>query len=98
MTTQQIILFATLGAIVIMSLITFVTFIKDKKRAVGGRDRIKEKTLLALAACFGSVGALLGRIVARHKTEKIYFGIVIWFSLILHALLVVYLGYLAFLI
>lgn len=95
---QKGVFVGTLVLIVIMSLVTFLTFLKDKKLAVAGSERIKEKTLLSLAACFGSVGALVGRIVAHHKTDKVYFSIVIWFSLVMHALLVCYLGYLAFLL
>lgn len=93
---QLYILIGTLALIVIMSLVAFCTFANDKKRAVKGQDRIKEKTLLGMAAFFGAVGALVGRIVAHHKTEKIYFSIVIWFSLVMQALLVVYLAFLAF--
>lgn len=92
---QLYILIATLALIVIMSLAALATFAVDKKRAKQGRDRVKEKTLLAMAACFGALGAFVGRIVAHHKTNKLYFSIVIWFSLIMQALLVVYLGFLA---
>lgn len=96
MTLQQIVFFGTIGAVIVMSLIALATFAKDKKLAIAGQERIKEKTLLALAACFGSAGALIGRIVAHHKTDKCYFSIVIWVSLVMHAALLVYTGYLAF--
>lgn len=98
MTLQKILLFATLALIVLMSLVALCTFVNDKKRAKAGADRIKEKTLLSMAAFFGALGAFVGRIIAHHKTDKIYFSIIIILSLVLQAALVVYLGYLAFLL
>ena len=97
MSYQQIFFFGTAAFELLMSVIAFATFIRDKRLAVKGAIRVKEKTLLAMAALFGAPGALLGRIAAHHKTEKAYFSIVIVFSLILQAALLVYLGYLAFL-
>ena len=43
---------------------------------------IKEKTLLGVTALGGAVGALIGRILFRHKTDKKYFSLTIYFSLI----------------
>ena len=40
----------------------------DKKRARENRRRIRERTLLLLAAAGGSVGVALGMISFRHKT------------------------------
>ncbi len=56
------------GLIVLMSLLAFVAFLRDKKLAVKGAMRTKEKTLLGLAVLNGAIGAFLGRIVAHHKT------------------------------
>ena len=61
-----------------LSIINFSTFIAfgiDKRKAVKGRWRIPEKTLLLMGIMFGSVGQLLGMKVFRHKTNKWYF----WF-------------------
>ena len=70
---------------VMMSLSAFAAFGVDKKRAEGkgGRRRIKEKTLLALAVYGGAIGAALGRAVFRHKTQKFYFSFIIGISLFL---------------
>ncbi|MBQ0009597.1 MAG: DUF1294 domain-containing protein [Ruminococcus sp.] len=95
MTYSDFMLVGTLALIVVMSAVAFITFAVDKKRAIRGAERVKEKTLLTMAACFGAPGALIGRIVAHHKTGKLYFSIVIWTSLVLQGLLVVYLAFLA---
>jgi uncharacterized membrane protein YsdA (DUF1294 family) len=69
--------------LVLASLITLVLFALDKKKAGGqSADRIKEKTLLMWSALGGAVGAWLGRLLFHHKTQKIYFSIVIDCSLL----------------
>ena len=73
-----------------MSLITFFLFKKDKKMAQGqgGPKRIKEKTLLGFAALGGALGAELGRRLCHHKTDKSYFSLTIYFSLLLEIALI----------
>ncbi|MBP5550599.1 MAG: DUF1294 domain-containing protein [Bacilli bacterium] len=72
-----------LGLTVLFSLIALIAYFRDKKLAVKGKERTKEKTLLFLAVFFGSVGAFLGRILAHHKTDKKYFSMVIYFSMLM---------------
>ena len=69
--------------LLIFSLISFSFFLLDKKKAENEKSRIKEKDLLLSAIFGGAIGAFLGRIVASHKTKKVYFSIVIYFSLIM---------------
>lgn len=67
-----------LGAIVlylVMSLITFVVFWLDKRKAGKGQWRTPEKTLLILAAAFGWPGAMLAMKLVRHKTRKKKFSV-----------------------
>ena len=73
------------GYLVLMSLITLFLFIIDKGKTKinSGAARIKEKTLLGCVAMGGAIGGLIGRIIAHHKTNKIYFSITIYFSLLL---------------
>ena len=78
-----------LGLTVLFSLIALVAYFRDKKLAVKGKERTKEKTLLFLAVFFGSVGAFLGRILAHHKTDKKYFSMVIYFSMLMQAATIV---------
>ena len=84
--------------LVVMSLITFAMFKKDKNIAVkgGNQMRIKEKTLLGLAVLNGALGALIGRKVAHHKTDKVYFSITIYLSLLCQIIVCALLAYLAF--
>lgn len=68
--------------LVLINLITFLVFGMDKLKAKRKADhaatrRVPEKTLFLLAALGGSVGALLGMRVWRHKTlhNSFRFGI-----------------------
>lgn len=71
--------------LVIASLTAFILYGVDKSRAEKKKTRVKEKHLLASAAFGGAIGAFLGRLVFRHKTEKAYFSAVIYVSLLLQA-------------
>ncbi len=42
----------------------------DKLSAASGAWRIRERTLLLVALCGGSMGALIGMKIFRHKTRK----------------------------
>ena len=83
--TPIIYLIIYLGLTVFFSFVALIAYFRDKKLAVKGKERTKEKTLLFLAVFFGSVGAFLGRILAHHKTDKKYFSMVIYFSMLMQA-------------
>ncbi len=53
-----------------VNLLTLVVFGLDKHRARVHRERIPEAALLGLAALGGSIGALAGMYLFRHKTQK----------------------------
>lgn len=55
--------------LVFINLLTFAAYGIDKRKAQKNVWRIKESTLLLLAAAGGSVGALLGMQIFRHKTK-----------------------------
>ncbi len=61
--------------LVLINLITFAVYGIDKRKAQKNAWRIKESTLLLLAAIGGSVGALLGMQVFRHKTKHLQFTV-----------------------
>ena len=65
-----IIRFLPLIYFVLINLIAFVLFGIDKRRAYLNQWRISEKTLILLALLGGSLGAMLGMNVFRHKTQK----------------------------
>lgn len=89
MLTIKQLLICYLVAMIVFSLIAFFLYAIDKRKAVKGKMRIQEKVLLFFAVFFGSVGSLIGRIVAHHKTDKSYFSIVIYFSLLVNLATVV---------
>lgn len=70
MTPVQIALTAWLGVI---NLAAFAAMGIDKRRARRGAWRIRERTLFLLALFGGSVGAIAGMWLFRHKTRHWYF-------------------------
>lgn len=70
-------------AVVVMNVITFAMYGIDKKKAKKHKWRIPEKTLIGMSFAFGSVGALLGMYVFRHKTQHIKFKVLVPLSFIL---------------
>lgn len=62
---------------VLMNLITFFLFRKDKKKAEKKKFRIPEKDLLGFSAAFGALGGLLAMILFHHKTRKPKFYILV---------------------
>lgn len=59
----------------LVNLLAFALFGIDKGRARRGRWRIPEATLLLTAVLGGSVGALGGMWLFRHKTRKPKFSV-----------------------
>ena len=85
-------LFYILGAyLAAVNLLAFVFMGRDKAAAQNAARRTPETTLLALAVIGGSVGALLGMVLFRHKTRKPAFRIGIPLILICQLLLLGYL-------
>ena len=56
-----------------MNVVSFAAFGIDKYKAKRGLWRISEATLLLLAVVGGSIGALLGMRIWRHKTQHAKF-------------------------
>jgi len=59
--------------LIAINLVTLAVYGADKRRARRGAWRVPEKTLFLLPLLGGSVGALLGMRVFRHKTKHWYF-------------------------
>ncbi len=61
------------GYLIIINLVTFAVYGADKWKAKHRRYRVPEKTLFLLAIFGGSLGALAGMQLFRHKTRHWYF-------------------------
>jgi uncharacterized membrane protein YsdA (DUF1294 family) len=73
-----------LGLILVMSCVTLAAYGFDKRQARSSGRRIPERTLHLLALLGGWPGALLAQQLFRHKTAKVSFLIVFWFTVLLH--------------
>lgn len=62
-------------AFAFLSALALVSYALDKGRAKRHRRRIPEAFLLGVGFCGGSVGALCGMLLFRHKTRHLYFWI-----------------------
>ncbi len=58
-----------------INLAAFLLMGIDKRRARLGRWRIRESVLLLTAAVGGSIGAIAGMVVFRHKTRHLKFAL-----------------------
>ena len=65
---------AAAGVLLALNLLAFCLMGIDKRRAVRGRWRIPERTLLLCCACFGALGGLLAMHVFHHKTRHARFA------------------------
>ena len=68
---------ALLYYLIVINIVTFLVYGIDKLKAKQGSWRISEATLLILAVIGGSIGAMLGMKVWRHKTmhKKFKYGL-----------------------
>ena len=73
-----------------VNLLSFALYGIDKLKAKKGAWRIPEATLLLVAFLGGSLGALLGMELFRHKTKHVKFKVLVPLFLILHIALAVY--------
>ncbi len=64
---------ALLYYLIVINILTFAVYGIDKWKARQGSWRISEATLLMLAVIGGTIGALLGMQVWRHKTMHLKF-------------------------
>ena len=85
-TTKEIVLLAYGAYLVLLSIITFIAYGVDKKKATEGKWRTKEKTLLLLSFLGGAFGGYPAMLIFRHKTkgEHWYFTAVNLLGIIIH--------------
>lgn len=75
--------------LIVINLIGFLLMFIDKRRAKYGKWRIKEYTLMIIALMGGSIGAIAGMYIFRHKTKKAKFFIGFPVILVAEILLVI---------
>ena len=74
--------------LIVINIVTWIAFGLDKWKAKTGKWRIPERTLLLLALIGGSLGALAGMIMFRHKTRKAKFFISVPVMFVVHCVIV----------
>lgn len=75
----------------IINFVSFAAFAVDKINACEGRSRIRIITLLGIAFAGGSIGAILGMYIFRHKTRVDYFTVGVPLIMIMQAVVIFYL-------
>ena len=83
---------ALLYYLIAINVVTFLVYGIDKWKAKQGSWRISEATLLILTIIGGSIGALLGMKVWRHKTQHNKFKYGLPLILIIQIILIGYLS------
>jgi uncharacterized membrane protein YsdA (DUF1294 family) len=78
-----------LGVPLAASVIAFLAYRSDKRRAEAGAWRIPESTLHILELIGGWPGAFLGQRTFRHKTAKISYQIVFWAIVLVYQLVAI---------
>ncbi|WP_017906953.1 DUF1294 domain-containing protein [Pseudomonas asplenii] len=68
----------------VASLLAFVLYWNDKRKARNEAWRIPEKVLHGVELLGGWPGALLAQQAFRHKTRKLSFQVVFWLIVVLH--------------
>ena len=86
MTLKQIVLLAYGGYLILLSLITFILYYADKKKAEKKKWRIPEKVLLLCSFLGGAFGGYPAMLLFRHKTkgEHWYFTFVNILGILIH--------------
>ena len=70
--------------ILAVSVLTFLVYAKDKRAAQAGGWRVPERRLQLLSLCGGWPGAVIAQETLRHKTKKMDFRIIFWFTVLLN--------------
>lgn len=77
--------------LLLVNAITFVLMLVDKYKAKKNLWRIPEATLMTFAAIGGSIGALAGMYLVRHKTKHLKFTVGIPVLLFFHIMIAIWL-------
>ncbi|MEZ9699870.1 DUF1294 domain-containing protein [Vibrio sp. 10N.261.46.E12] len=64
----------------VIGVVTFFVYAKDKRAAINGHWRVPEKTLHIFSVAGGWLGALIAQDKLRHKTQKQPFRAIYWLT------------------
>ena len=94
-TTKTWILIGYGAYLILLSLITFILYHADKKKAQKGKWRVPEKVLLLCSFLGGAFGGYPAMLIFRHKTkaEHWYFTFVNLLGLAIHITLLVLIAF-----
>jgi len=73
--------------LVLVNAAAFLLMLVDKRKAQNNTWRIPEKTLIGIALIGGSIGAIMGMNLFRHKTTHLKFSLGLPLILVLQILL-----------
>ena len=76
-----------LGIYGLMSLICFIAYYRDKRKALRRQWRTPESTLHLLELLGGWPGGLLAQLALRHKIKKVTYQLTFWSIVMLHGLI-----------
>jgi len=68
----------------VMSVVTLIAYVLDKRAARDGRRRTPEAVLHGLELLGGWPGAFLAQRVVRHKNAKVGYQVVFWMIVAVH--------------
>jgi uncharacterized membrane protein YsdA (DUF1294 family) len=68
----------------VIGVVTFFVYAKDKRAAINGNWRVPEKTLHIFSVAGGWLGALIAQDKLRHKTQKQPFRAVYWLTVFIN--------------
>ncbi|CDT76822.1 Hypothetical protein VCR31J2_1310383 [Vibrio coralliirubri] len=68
----------------VVGLMTFFVYAKDKRAAINGNWRVPEKTLHTFSVAGGWLGALIAQEKLRHKTQKQPFRSIYWLTVVIN--------------
>lgn len=69
---------------VVVSVVTFILYAIDKRRAIESRRRIRESTLHLAELLGGFPGAFAAQRTLRHKNRKLTYQVTFWLIVVLH--------------
>ncbi len=68
----------------VIGVVTFLVYAKDKRAAIKGNWRVPEKTLHIFSVVGGWLGALIAQDTLRHKTQKQPFRAIYWVTVVVN--------------